>query len=207
MFLDILFPRRCYGCGKIGQYFCKKCAKDIFPLSLDPSGNRLSLFKYNDTIRKAIIDLKYNFVTDIVDELTDISAKSIKSNYPHLLKYWQKNKFTIIPIPLHWTRRNWRSFNQSDLLASHIAKKLKINYISNLLIKTQNTAPQASFLHKISRTKNLNHAFIVNPPTGGKIPKNIIIFDDVYTTGATLKSAASIFKSKCHEIWFLTLAG
>jgi len=205
LILDLLFPSRCYSCGKIGKYFCKKCTKDIFPLSLDPSGNRLSLFKYNDVIRKAITDLKYGFVTDIIDELTDISAKSIKSNYPHLLKYWQKNKFIIIPIPLHWTRRNWRSFNQSDLLAKNIAKKIKLNYIPNLLTKTKNTASQASFLHKISRTKNLNHAFTHNPNI--TIPKNIIIFDDVYTTGATLNSAASILKSNCHEIWFLTLAG
>ena len=111
----------------------------------------------------------------------------------------------ITPIPLHWTRRNWRSFNQSDLLASGIAQNLKLKCLPNLLIKTKNTRSQASFRHKISRTKNLNHAFEINKLQ--KIPQNLIIFDDVYTTGATLKSAASILKNKCNEIWFLTLAG
>ncbi len=207
LFLDLLFPRRCYACGKIGEYFCPKCQSELFPLSLDPKSQRLSLFKYTDSIQKAITDLKYHFVTDMVFDLTDISVKSIKKNYPCLLKYWQKNKYVIISIPLYWQRFNWRSFNQSDLLAKNIAKKLKLNYLPNLLIKTKNTRSQASFTQKIYRLKNLNHAFILNPSTDGPIPKNIIIFDDVYTTGATLRTAAKILKSHCREIWFLTLAG
>jgi len=205
IFLDIIFPKRCYSCGKIGKYFCPKCLDQIFPRSLDPTANRLSLFKYNDAIRLAITDLKYGFVTDLIDELTDISVKSIKKNYPHLLKFWRKNKYVITPIPLHWQRFNWRSFNQSDLLARSIAAKLKLNYLPNLLIKTKNTAPQAGFSHKASRLQNLNHAFILNQKA--LIPKNLIIFDDVYTTGATLRSAAKILKSHCRDIWFLTLAG
>lgn len=209
LFLDLLFPRRCYTCGQIGDYFCHKCQSELFPLSLDPKSQRLSLFKYTDAIRKAITDLKYHFVTDMVEKLTDISAKSIKKNYPSLLKYWKKNKFVIISIPLHWQRFNWRSFNQSDLLAKNIAKKLKLNYLPNLLIKTKNTRSQASFTKKTYRLKNLNHAFILNKnlSVNRRIPKNLIIFDDVYTTGATLSSAAKILKSHCHEIWFLTLAG
>ena len=205
MLFDILFPRRCYSCGKIGKYFCASCFKNITPLPLDINTNKLSLFKYNDAVRRSITDIKYNFVTDSIAEITYISAKTIKKTYPHLLKYWKNKKFVITSIPLHWTRRNWRSFNQSDLLALGIAQNLKLQYLPNLLLKTKNTRSQASFKHKISRTKNLNHAFSLNPNL--KIPKNIIIFDDVYTTGATLCSAASILKSHCHEIWFLTLAG
>jgi len=206
LFFELLFPRRCYSCGKIGKYFCQKCQSELFPLSLDPKSQRLSLFKYTGSIQKAITDLKYRFITDITDELTDISVKSIRKNYPRLLKYWQENKFVIISIPLYWQRFNWRSFNQSDLLAKNIARKLKLKYLPSLLSKTKNTKPQASFTQKIYRLKNLNHAFIVNPPAGEPIPKNIIIFDDVYTTGATLKSAASILKKHCKDIWFLTLA-
>jgi ComF family protein len=207
LFFDLLFPRRCYGCGKIGDYFCQKCQSELFPLSLDPKSQKLSLFKYTDGVQRAITDLKYHFVTDMVKEITCMSAKSIKKNYPRLLKYWQKKEFVITSIPLHWQRFNWRSFNQSSLLAKNIAKKLKLKYLPSLLLKTKNTQSQASFTQKIYRLKNLNHAFILNPPTGGPIPKNIIIFDDVYTTGATLRSAAKILKSHCREIWFLTLAG
>lgn len=209
LFLDLLFPRRCYACGKIGEYFCPKCQSELFPLSLDPKSQRLSLFKYTGGIQKAITDLKYHFVTDIVPDLTGISVKSLKNNYPRLLKYWQKNKFVIISIPLHWQRFNWRSFNQSDLLARNIAQKLKLKYFPSLLLKTKNTQSQVSFTKKNYRLKNLNNAFSINKNlfANRQIPKNIIIFDDVYTTGATLRSAAKILKSHCREIWFLTLAG
>ncbi|HRS22702.1 MAG TPA: hypothetical protein P5562_00910, partial [Candidatus Woesebacteria bacterium] len=100
--LDLLFPRKCYDCGKIGQYFCNSCRQQILINSLEPQSNRLSLFKYQKGIKQAILDLKYNFVTDLVDELAELSADSIKGHYSHLWQFWQQNHYLMTAVPLHW---------------------------------------------------------------------------------------------------------
>lgn len=204
--LDLLFPRKCYDCGKIGQYFCNSCRQQILINSLEPQSNRLSLFKSQKGIKQAILDLKYNFVTDLVDELAELSADSIKGHYSHLWQFWQQNHYLMTAVPLHWWRYNWRSFNQADLLAKNIARRLKLDYRSDLLIKTRHTSPQARLQKRISRLKNVDHAFALNPSVKNQIG-NLILFDDVYTTGSTLRSAAEVLKTYCQDIWFLTLAG
>jgi len=161
---------------------------------------RLSLFKYHGAIRLAISDLKYNFVTDLAPEFARLTSEQLKKYFPNLLKYWQKNKFVLIPIPLHKKRFNWRGFNQSELMARLIAKNLNLPY-KNILTRTRNTYSQAHLSKKILRLQNIDHSFAL---TTKKLPKNIILFDDVYTTGSTLNSAISILpKNKNYFIFTL----
>jgi len=212
LILDSLFPRLCLGCGQKGSYFCPSCLnKQITNSPIISTKNpfiegHLSLYKYNDLIKKLITEIKYGFVTDIIDSFTDTSANLIKSNFFHLLTYWQKNDFVLVPIPLHHYRQNWRGFNQSILIGQLLAQKLNLKYSDQLLIRSKNTHVQAKIHSKLAKKSNLNGAFSCIDPL---IPSNIILFDDVSTTFSTLNSAFQALSkdgSPSHY-WFLTLSG
>lgn len=207
MILDFLFPPRCYVCGKPGHYFCPHCYRRLDTLALIPNSapfqGRLSLFKYNTAIRRCLNDLKYKFVTDLCQNLTSLVCRKINTDFPHLLSYWRQHHFCLTPVPLHPRRRHFRGFNQSAILAQSLAFKLKLSYASDLLIRSRPTPPQVS-LAKTKRLHNIKNAFRINPSVS--VPPNIILFDDVFTTGATIRSAASAFPQNSH-IWIFTIAG
>lgn len=210
--LDFLFPIKCLGCGKNGSYFCSSCLNKqtthspIFSSKNPQIEGHLSLYKYNSLIKKIITEIKYNFVTDIIDSFTNNCANLIKKNFSNLLNYWQKNDFVLIPIPLHYYRQNWRGFNQSVLIGKLLAQKLNLKFSDQILIRSKNTHTQAKLKNRTDKKANLSDAFIVLDPL---IPSNIILFDDVATTFSTLNSAFKTLSN--HEspsrFWFLTLSG
>ncbi len=207
--LDLIFPKTCFGCGKTGQYFCPKCQSKIKFHSVKhssdfPKEGRLSLFYYHGLIRQSIQSLKYNFVTDLVDEITDIFTQKISQTYPHLISYWQQNNFVLTPIPLHYHRQNWRGFNQSVLLGQSIAQKLNLNFSDQILFRSKHTYSQAKFKTQSKRLQNLYQAFTPILP----LPSNIIVFDDVASSFSTLNSALNSLKPfGLNRCWYLTLAG
>jgi ComF family protein len=211
LILDLLFPRLCLGCNKKGEYICGSCLKSqqilIPKFTTDKiHEGTVNIFKYHSVIRKAIVELKYKFVTDLADNLADICSCAVKNNFPHILEYWQKNNFVLIPIPLFISRFNWRGFNQSLLLASKISSNLNLKFLPDVLTRSVFTKPQVKLKKKSARYKNIQNAFSlsVKPQL---IPKNIILFDDVYTTGSTLNSAFNAFKTcGLDHCWFLTIA-
>lgn len=211
LILDLIFPKICYGCKTFGYYICPVCAQklEIKSIKIDTQNNFegiVSVLKYNSFVKNFIYDLKYDFVSDLSDEVAKICIQKIKINYPHLLQYWQQKNFCLIPIPLHLFRQNWRGFNQSSLLGQKIAQSLDLNFSENILIRTINTTSQVKLKNKRQRFSNLYSAFSLNP--NQKIPENIILFDDVMTTGSTLISAKNtLTTSPASRYWCLTLAG
>ncbi|MFA5532711.1 MAG: hypothetical protein WDA13_03925 [Candidatus Shapirobacteria bacterium] len=212
LILDFLFPKNCLLCGKSGQYFCPHCldkqtinSPRLSTNNLNYEGS-LSLFKYNSLVKKIITEIKYEFVTDIINPFVDISASTLKTNFPHILDYWRQNDFVLVPIPLHYFRQNWRGFNQSILIGQLLASKLKLKFSDQIIYRTKNTHVQAKLANKSEKSLNLENAFTCSD---NPIPKNIILFDDVSTTFSTLKSALKTISS-CGDLnrcWFLTLSG
>lgn len=210
--LDFLFPRTCSGCGRRGKYFCELCVNkielarpQIYPASR-PFVALISLFAYQDIIRQAILKLKYSFVSDLADELIDLS---FRLNEKHFSSFdWAK--YILVPVPLHWRRKNWRGFNQAELLGEKLAKKLKIKFIPDLLIRKRFTKPQAKLKQK-ERHVNIRGAFAINYKQSlflvNARNKNYILFDDVWTTGATMKECGRVLKKAgAKKILGLTLA-
>lgn len=211
LILDLIFPKTCYGCGKKGDYLCPKCQKHITVLNTKPPQNGfdggLSLFKYNSAIKSAIIDLKYNFVSDNVDNLVNFCIKTLKSNFPNLIKYWHQNNFILIPIPLYHSRQNWRGFNQSEILAQKLSQKLSLNFSNQILTRHQNSAVQARLKNIKDRTNNVANIFSLYPNLGKYNHKNFLLFDDVSTTQSTLLSAQFTLKTlPSNQCWYLTLS-
>lgn len=211
LILDLIFPKTCYGCGQKGDYLCPKCQKHISILNTHPPQNGfdggLSLFHYNSTIKSAIIDLKYNFVSDNANRLAAFMVKTLKSNFPNLIKYWQQNKFILIPIPLYHSRQNWRGFNQSEILGQLLAKKLSLNFSNQILIRHRHSHIQAHLKTTKERTQNVANIFSLNQKIGDIKHKNFILFDDVSTTQSTLISAKNTLKFLSpNQCWYLTLS-
>jgi len=200
----MLFPKTCVDCGKIGKYLCQKCGLKIEVLGADYKSKkiegRIGLFKYNGAIKELIKLIKFDLVSDAKTEIGEMIVNQLKENYPNILEYWQKNDFVIIPVPLHWRRKNWRGFNQAEIIADEVGKKIDLSVNNKIILRKINTKHQATS-NKIERISNLKNAFM----TVDKIPKNIIIFDDVWTTGNTIKNIIKIIP-KNRNIWVLTMA-
>jgi len=164
----------------------------------------VTILKYHGATRKLIEAIKYEYIFDAIPEMAELMVKKLKKNYPNVVKYWKKEKYTIVPVPLYWQRENWRGFNQSQKLAEIVARKLKLAINSQVIIRTKNTQVQAKIIKRDLRKSNVENSFQIRE--GEKIPKNIIIFDDVITSGATLRAIQKILKKSPNHCWGLTLA-
>ncbi len=186
--------RFCPFCGRVGDLFrvCKKCGqktgiKKVF-----------SLLRYSDPLaRKIIKNFKYRYVKDMARELDPLFRKFF-IKYKKLI---EMENAVLVPVPLHWYKECDRGFNQAEELAKIIGKILGLP-IENKLIFKKLSKNQAE-LEKEDRYSNLCGRFFLR----GRAPKNIIIADDVFTTGSTVKEMASVLKSAGAEnIQVITLA-
>lgn len=165
----------------------------------------VSVWEYDGVIRKAIVTLKYKFAFKIASELADNAVNELKSGKFILLK-----NPVLIPIPLYWYRENWRGFNQVEEIGKLVASKMGWKFIPDLLIRKVGTKSQTE-LGKKDRLSNVRGVFILNPNylsrnSSSLIHNSVIIFDDVWTTGSTLKEAAKVLKrSGFKDVWGLTL--
>ena len=204
--LDLIFPKACFGCGKEGFYVCEDCLRkeeivDQIHLRNTPYLDGLACpFKYRGAVRKAILALKYKFASDIAKELGVHAANAIKSG-----KFF-KGKNVVIPIPAYRTRENWRGFNQAEEIGRHMAKALGWGFSQEALIKIKPTPAQTG-LSGTERLENLKGSFTVNSKHAVSTYPNIILFDDVWTTGSTLNEAAKTLKENgAKAVWGITFA-
>ena len=107
---------------------------------------------------------------------------------------------------MHKKKKNQRGYNQSELIAKETAKKVEnIEYRNDILIKIRNTAKQSS-LNKEQRKENLKNAYVVNN-NEYILNKNILIFDDIYTTGSTANECAkTLIEAGAKDVGILTIA-
>jgi ComF family protein len=114
----------------------------------------------------------------------------------------------LVPIPLHWWRERQRWFNQSELLAREIGTQLSLAVQTDILIRSKKTAPQAG-KKRAERMRSMQGVFTLQTlKKHQKLPHSIILLDDVWTTGATMREAARTLKrAGVTQVWGLTLAG
>ena len=216
LILDLLFPKYCVGCKKLGSYLCPNCEEKLelitvqncpvcgrksltgithkfckYKLSLDGS---TSIFNYKNPIKQAVHQIKYRLVKDEIKTFVDLMLKFLPKNFPEF--------DLIIPIPLHPKKQKERGFNQSEEIAKILFPNLLLN---NCLIRTKYTKAQFG-LKSQERKENIKGAFAVKNPEK-IINKKILLIDDVATTYSTLNEACRILKtSGASFVWSLTLA-
>ncbi|MBI2020529.1 ComF family protein [Candidatus Daviesbacteria bacterium] len=226
---DILFPRKCVGCGKVGSYFCPSCVRDIKQTDLvcprceKPSiGGQThpickrrfgldglwSLGVYQDPLRSAIGQLKYKGIKELAEILTDITIEYWAKYQPFVLDKIKKDRgvgWVVIPVPMHWLRANKRGFNQSNLIGQNLSKKLGLAY-SESLKRIRYTKSQTKLKEK-QRRQNIKDAFEISIPYTLDSKPSVLLIDDVWTTGSTLKECCWVLKrAGAKQVWALTLA-
>ncbi len=163
-----------------------------------------AIFSYQGLIKKAIKKLKYKFVTDLTEDLLE-GFLSFCGENPAFVEFCRQDNLALIPIPLHPFRLRWRGFNQSELLGEMIAKNLGIKFFPNLLLRVKESSPQAE-LAKKERIKNIRGVFKINSKFL-LLNSCFLLFDDIWTTGATLREAGKVLKRNgAKKVWGLTLA-
>jgi ComF family protein len=157
---------------------------------------------YEGVLRKALLNLKYEFATEIAKELAGHIVGFLKTERLFLPK-----KAMLTTVPLHWYRGNWRGFNQSEEIGRSLAKRMGWRFEPNLLIRKKAAWPQTGLKGK-ERKVNVKGVFSLNPAyTLDPKTYTLILFDDIWTTGATLKEAAEVLKrAGVKKVWGPTIA-
>jgi len=217
--LDILLPLRCVGCGREGSLICPSCSESLprvrlplclrcgmtvnegnlcpaclsHPLSIN--GIR-SAFLFQGTARQAILQFKYRQLKAMAAPLAQLLAEYLHS-HPMIVEI-------LVPVPLHPKRLRQRGYNQASLLAEELSKLIGLPMEEDALIRVQDVAPQARTKSAAERRQNVRHAFSCNINIAGK---QILLIDDVSTTGATLDACAIALKTAgASSVWGLTVA-
>ncbi len=180
--VDLLFPPRCAGCGKIDTFWCETCQHDLELTPFPQQVRQLPLFSgmastalHSGKIREAVQALKYDNARSVARPLGERLAA-------HLLS--QKWMFDIlVPVPLHMTRLKERGYNQSKLLAEVVADQIGVPCVPEALRRERHTQSQVT-MNAAERLTNVEHAFQADSSFAAH--HRVLIIDDVYTTGATL---------------------
>lgn len=189
---DILTPLHeplCYKCGRqissTSSEFCNTCSNYHF--SFDRA---FSLWPYNNTAKSSLSNFKYKGRR----EFADFYADKLYEHFTPLLSGLKLN--AIIPVPIHPKRLASRGYNQAELIAEALSKKSGLITISDYLVRTKNTEAQKN-LDPTSRRKNLQNAFTINSNSKYyDIPlQNVLLIDDIYTTGSTADACAKVLKN------------
>ncbi len=193
--LKLLTSPWCMRCGRKaeeGEEYCRDCRnrKHLFERGR-------ALYEY-DSAAQSIYRFKYGGRR----EYADFFGEQIAEYLGDFIRDMRPEGF--VPIPLHRRRKARRGYNQAQLLAEAVGRRMGIPVYSNLLIRVRNTAPQKK-LNPAERQNNLKRAF--NMPENDVKLKTILVFDDIYTTGATIDEAARALKEAgAEQVYFVTLA-
>jgi len=214
--LDTLFPISCVSCDYDGIWLCEKCFQKIKLLSfqlcprcekiITPNGQLCSLCKkqlffldalivatrYKEgSVSKLVHLFKYNFIEDLQNPLGKLLTQAFSASELVVPNF-------IVPVPLHKRRLRQRGFNQSKLLADYIGQNLTPGYTipvnENFLRRTRYTPSQMNIKNYFRRKENMRNVFSAEGGPSCLKNKNVLLVDDVATTGATLFECARILK-------------
>ncbi len=192
-----LFPPRCPNCREIVDERYQLCAAcegkilrvDFYDRKVAPLDKILRVTKYRDGSRELLHKLKFdnnlNVLPPLKKILDDISERE------EILQLLSGVDFAV-PVPLHQGRFKERGFNQTEKIFGDWLAKKNLP-LRNFLIRTQPT-PRLYKLGKAEREKILNGVFAAAEKINLR-GKNILIVDDIFTTGTTCRECAKILKS------------
>lgn len=225
-FVDSIFPRRCPVCQEIvdkrEKYICKsclpklgfvkspncmRCGKEIqniqdefcldcqrYPKSFEYGR---ALLNYDDISENAMIQIKYYNKREYLEGF----AKLLVIRYKNIIQDMKADAF--IPIPIHRKRLQQRGYNQAEILANYISREMNLPVFTGILERKKNTIAQKG-LSVEERLKNLSDAFQSRTlPLG---IQNIILVDDIYTTGSTIEACTRVLHQQgAKKVYFLSI--
>jgi competence protein ComFC len=217
--LDWLFPPSCGGCKTPGTRWCHDCqsiTNQILPpicticglnhlyggicnqcKNIPPKVTALRSWAFfNEPIRNAVHQLKYYQNIGLGNEFSKPLADVLAASG------WEIDLIT--PVPLGPARKKERGYNQASLLAKPVALRLNYPFLPHSLFRTRETESQVDLTLK-QRKLNIAGAFQANERLVSG--NNILVVDDVTTSGSTLDSCAdALFQAGAEKVYGLTLA-
>lgn len=218
--IDLLFPKWCVGCGKEGDLICYSCSY-LLPRIVPPLCPRCgkpqlsgilcpgcigweaeidgirSPFRFDGVMRQAIHQLKYKNLRALAVPLAKL-----------MQDYFSTNPVTgdvLVPVPLHQKRLKERGYNQSNLLAQELSKLINLPAVDDCLVRQRYDSPQARTSTLDERRSNVANAFTCSDHR--LRDKQVLLIDDVSTSGATLDACAmALKKAGATSVWGLVLA-
>jgi len=199
----LLFPPKCIFCGKVLSInvdveICADCLKKVtFIDDMDLKSRKfwshknwydgiICVYQYNSVVKGSIVRYKFynrsSYYRTFGKILADRVKKTIKISDFDL----------IISVPLHRNKERKRGYNQSLLISKVLSKELGLRESSSLLIRLKDTGSQ-SLLNRKDRLDNLRGAFKVRSEDAVR-NKNILLVDDVMTTGSTIDECSKVLK-------------
>jgi len=218
--VGFLFPERCVGCGKEGVFICRFCRQSL-PQITGPACPKCgrpqtdgklcsgcagwqakidgirSPFRFDGAIRQAIYELKYHNLRAIATPLAELMQQYLITNpIPAEI---------LVPVPLHRKRLRERGYNQSGLLTRELSKLINLPTIDDCLIRQRHAPPQARTSNVEERRSNIADAFACLDRR--LRDKQVLLIDDVATSGATLDACAEAIKTAgASSVWGLVMA-
>lgn len=214
--LDMIFPKSCTICSKYGEYLCDRCKK-LFKKSIPEcyicrriSGgycthekcmrensldSMIVLWEYNKLSSTLLKKYKYGLATDVKDTLELL----IKERMEEIYNIEYNKKAFCIPIPVSYRRLRERGFNQTDSIGRCIADFLNIKFSKDLVYRRDGSDVHQSLLDRDERFENKIDFYINSYELFEKI-EEIVIVDDVITTGSTVEQVARVIKSVRRDI-------
>ncbi|MBI4303905.1 MAG: ComF family protein [Chloroflexi bacterium] len=217
--LNLLFPQYCVGCGREREFICSSCRLSL-PWLLPPlcpkcgrpqlngilcptcvswqahiDGIR-SPFRFDGVMRQAVHQLKYRNLRALAPTLAKMLGNYLTDN--------PLPAEVAVPVPLHPKRLRERGYNQSELLAKELGKLTGLPVVTDCLIRQRLTPPQARTATVAERHSNVADAFVCRDQS--RQEKQVLLIDDVATSGATLDACAAALKAAgAKSVWGLTL--
>ena len=189
-----IHQNRCNHCGRKTAYSVEYCDSCI-DKNLEFFEAR-SLYEYKGNIPKIIKDVKYNEKTYLIDVFIEDLKKLYYGRF--------YNCDVVVAVPMTTKALKDRGYNQAQILAKKLSKELNLPYDDSLVKKVKETERQAT-LDVVERSKNLKGAFkVTNNNYKGK---NVLLVDDVLTTGTTCNLISGLLKKKgVSKVFVLTIA-
>lgn len=208
-FLELLSPALCVLCENYLvteterlEGFCSHCLLSLEPaptsnevissmikhMSIDDIAITqvlgLTTYEHSLPIHKAIYDFKYRGLYRIAATLGKKLGEAVQ-------KQTELGYVGVIPVPIHAARKRERGYNQAEVIADGVAQKLAIPILSNVLKRTKYTPSQTTLKAK-ERLANVSGLFKLNAQSNLIFNKDILLVDDIFTTGATVNNCAQI---------------
>ena len=220
--VNFALPPRCAGCGEIvdrvGQFCapcwgavawlgegCETCGQPLLPGEekgcgpcligkAQPLDRRRAASGYGEISRQIALQLKYGRKIGHARIMADAMR-------PRLMKALETldegDKALMMPVPLHRLRIWGRGFNQAMLIAKALARgeKERVELVPDLMLRTRRTQPLKAMTHN-ERRREVAGAFALHPRHAGRVrDRNILIIDDVVTSGGTAGACAKALKA------------
>lgn len=194
--LNILFPCRCVDCRKEGFWICPKCLVKVASAEKPADDWIYSVWSYKDgRIRRLLWLFKWSGRHDVINDLSDTLYDHFLDEFAERRVFENLDNPILVPIPISRKKFRRRGYNQAKIIATKLAEKSTgLMVASEILKKVKDGPDQNSIKNKRERFENIRGAFKIRD---GELVRgrNVILIDDILTTGATLSEARRTLKS------------